>query len=155
MPDTRRRIVLLAIAGIACLAGVLLVGFLPSRVDGGLEPGVRRVLAWLQGLGAPDWVNYDFADFVANIGFFIPIGLIAAVLLPWRVWWLAMPIGAGLSGLLELGQYLFLPERFASLTDVTANTAGTVIGALIGAAIRLVRKRRAVEPPRAPRSAPR
>ncbi len=53
-------------------------GYLPSRVDGGVEPAVRRVLAWLQGLGAPEWVNYDFADFVANIGFFVPIGLVAA-----------------------------------------------------------------------------
>ena len=73
MPDTRRRrIIGLAAVGAACLAGVLLVGFLPSRVDGGVEPAVRRVLAWLQGLGAPEWVNYDFADFVANVGFFIP-----------------------------------------------------------------------------------
>src|SRR5688572_1782736 len=39
----------LAIAGAAVLAGVLVVGFLPSRVDGGVEPAVRRVLAWLQG----------------------------------------------------------------------------------------------------------
>ena len=144
MPDTRRRrIIGLAAVGAACLAGVLLVGFLPSRVDGGVEPAVRRVLAWLQGLGAPEWVNYDFADFVANIGFFVPIGLIAALLLPWRAWWLAIPIGAALSGLLELGQYLFLPERFASWTDVAANTAGAVIGALIGAAIRAIRMRRA------------
>ena len=137
-----RRIVVLALVGGACLAGVLLVGFLPSRVDGGVEPAVRRVLAWLQGLGAPEWVNYDFADFVANIGFFIPIGLVAALLLPWRMWWLAIPIGAALSALLELGQYLFLPERFASWTDVAANTAGAVVGALIGAGIRAIVMRR-------------
>ena len=148
MPDPRhetrrRRIVVLVLVAVACLAGVLLVGYLPSRVDGGVEPAVRRVLAWLQNLGAPPWVNYDFADFVANIGLFIPIGLVAALLLPWRAWWLAIPIGAALSGLLELGQYLFLPERFASVTDVAANTAGTVIGALIAAAIRAARMRRA------------
>lgn len=144
MPENRRRrIVTLVLIGAACLAGVLLVGYLPTPVDGGVEPTVRRVLAWLQGLGAPEWVNYDFADFVANIGFFVPIGLVAALLLPWRVWWLAIPLGAALSGLLELGQYFFLPERYASWTDVAANTAGAVIGALIGAAIRAVRTRRA------------
>ena len=161
MPENRhrRRIVVLGAVGAVCLAGVLLVGYLPSRVDGGVEPTVRRVLAWLQGLGAPEWVNYDFADFIANIGFFVPIGLIAALLLPWRVWWVAIPIGAALSGLLELGQYLFLPERYASWTDVVANTTGAVIGALIGAAIRAARSRasarRAASPRPARRSAPR
>ena len=163
MPENRRRIFLLVLVGAACLAGVLLVGFLPSRVDGGVEPAVRRVLAWLQGLGAPEWVNYDFADFTANIGFFVPIGLVAALLLPWRVWWLAIPLGAALSGLLELGQYLFLPERYASWTDVVANTVGALVGALIGAAIRAARRRRgrgvsspqAASPRRARRAAPR
>jgi VanZ family protein len=147
VPENRpRRIVMLVLVGALCLAGILLVGYLPSRVDGGVEPAVRRVLAWLQGLGAPEWVNYDFADFIANIGFFVPIGLVAALLLPWRAWWTAIPLAAALSGLLELGQFLFLPERYASWTDVAANTAGAVIGALIGAAIRLVRMRSAGPP---------
>ena len=156
MPENRRRrVVVLTLVGAACLAGVLLIGYLPSRVDGGVEPTVRRVLAWLQGLGAPEWVNYDFADFVANIGFFVPIGLVAALLLPWRAWWLAIPLGAALSGLLELGQYLFLPERFASVTDVLANSIGALVGALIGAGLRSISRRRAASPPRARRSAPR
>jgi VanZ family protein len=147
------------LAGVAvlCLAGVLVVGYLPSRVDGGAEPAVRRVLAWLQGLGAPEWVDYDFADFVANVGFFVPIGLVAALLLPWRVWWLAMPVGAALSAALELGQALFLPERYASWSDVLANTLGAVLGALVGAAIRArgVSSPRAASRRRARRSAPR
>jgi glycopeptide antibiotics resistance protein len=138
---------------VLCLAGVLVVGYLPSRVDGGVEPTVRRVLAWLQNLGAPAWVNYDFADFVANVGFFVPIGLVAALLLPWRAWWLAMPLGAALSGALELGQALFLPERYASWSDVLANTIGAVLGALVGAALRSS-NRRAVSPPPAPPAAP-
>ncbi|MCU1418529.1 MAG: hypothetical protein JWP32_2703 [Schumannella sp.] len=150
---TRRRIVILACVGVAVLAGVLVVGYLPSRVDGGLEPTVRRVLAWLQGLGAPPWVDYDFADFVGNVAFFVPIGLIAALLLPWRWWWMAVPIAAALSGALELGQFLFLPQRYASWTDVVANTLGAILGALIAAAIRSVRMRRAPLQRSVPRSA--
>jgi len=146
VPQNRRRYVVLTIVGVACLVGVLLVGYLPNRVDGGVEPAVRRVLAWLQGLGAPEWVNYDFADFAANIAFFVPIGLVAALLLPRRMWWLAIPIGAALSAGLEAGQYLFLPERFASVTDVVANTLGAILGALIGAAIRAARMRRSASP---------
>jgi VanZ family protein len=142
----RRRIVVLVIVGVVLLAGVLLVGFLPTRVDGGVEHQVRGFVDWLRGLGAPDWVDYDLMDFLANIGFFVPVGVIAALLLPWRVWWLAIPIGAALSGALELGQALFLPARYASLTDVLANTIGALIGALIGAAIRNLRMRRAPLP---------
>ena len=147
MPENRRRIVTLAVIGVVFVGGALVIGFLPTRVDGGVEPTVRRVLSWLQDVGAPAWVDYDFADFVANIGFFVPIGLVAALLLPWRAWWAAIPIGAALSGLLELGQYLFLPERYASWTDVAANTTGAIIGALIGAAIRAARMRRATPTP--------
>ena len=135
MRASRRRIAVLAGVGALCLAGVLVVGYLPSRVDGGLEPGVRRLLAWLQGLGAPEWVNYDFIDFLANIGFFVPIGLVGALLLG-RMRWLAIPLGAALSGALELGQALFLPERYASWSDVLANTVGAALGTLIAAAAR-------------------
>ncbi|HTL40443.1 MAG TPA: VanZ family protein [Pseudolysinimonas sp.] len=153
----RRRIVLLAGAAVLVLAGALVVGYLPSRVDGGVEPAVRRVLAFLQRLGAPGWVDYDLADFVANIGFFVPIGLVAALLLPWRMWWLAIPAGALLSGALEFGQYLFLPERYASWSDVLANSLGALTGALIGAAIRAARHVRRPEaaPPPARPAAPR
>jgi len=144
----RRRVVLLVVAGVAVLAGVLLVGLLPNRVDGGVEGPIRAFIDTLQAAGAPAWVNYDLVDFLANIGFFVPIGLVAALLLPWRMWWLAIPIGLALSTALELGQALFLPERYASATDVLANTLGAVLGALIGAATR-----RAVSRRRAPQSA--
>jgi VanZ family protein len=138
-----RRVVLLAIAGVALLAGVLVVGLLPTRVDGGVEVQVRAFVDALRAAGAPLWVDYDLIDFLANIAFFVPVGLIAALLLPRRLWWLAIPLGAVLSAALELGQALFLPQRYASITDVIANTVGAIVGALIGAAILSARMRRA------------
>jgi VanZ family protein len=149
-----RRIAVL-VAGVVVLAGVLVVALLPSRVDGGVERPIRAFIDQLQAGGAPAWVNYDLVDFVANIGFFVPIGLIAALLLPRRVWWLAIPIGLGLSTALELGQALFLPERYASVTDVLANTLGAVLGALIGMALRTTTERRAASRRPVRRSAPR
>ena len=144
MPETRRPrpLVALVIVAVAVLVGVLVVGFLPSPVDGGVEPLVRRILAWLQGLGAPVWVDYDFAQAVANVLFFVPVGFLGAVLLPRRVWWLAIPIGGVLSFAIEFGQLLFLPHRFASWGDVAANTIGAVLGAVIGFATRLAAARR-------------
>jgi VanZ family protein len=136
----KTRVVVLAAVGVAVLAGVLLIGYLPSRVDGGVEPLVRRVLAMAQAAGAPEWVNYEFAGFLGNVGFFVPVGLIAALLLPRRFWWLAIPIGVVLSAALELGQALFLPDRVASPSDVLANSIGAGLGALLGAAIRAVRR---------------
>jgi VanZ family protein len=142
-----RRVVVLAIAGLVLLACVLVVGLLPTRVDGGVEVQVRAFVDALRAAGAPLWVDYDLIDFLANIAFFVPVGLIAALLLPHRLWWLAIPIGAALSGALELGQALFLPQRYASITDVIANTIGAALGALIGAAILSagMRRRRAEE----------
>jgi VanZ family protein len=146
----KTRVIVLVVVGVALLAGVLVVGLLPDRVDGGVEGPIRAFIDRLQAAGAPTWVNYDLVDFLANILFFVPIGFIAALLLPWRVWWLAMPIGLALSTALELGQALFLPQRYASATDVLANTLGAVLGALIAAATRRAASRR-----RARRSAPR
>jgi VanZ family protein len=151
----KTRIIVLAIVGAAVLAGALLVGLMPNRVDGGVEGPIRAFIDQLQAAGAPAWVNYDLVDFIANIGFFVPIGVIAALLLPWRLWWLAMPIGLVLSTALELGQAAFLPERYATLSDVVANTLGAVLGALVGAAVRRSTTRRAGELRPAQRSAPR
>ncbi len=143
------RVVVLAIAGAVVLAGVLLVGLLPDRVDGGVEHAVRAFVDDVRAAGL-SWVTYDVVDFAANILFFVPIGLLGALLLPRRVWWLSMPIGLALSAALELGQAFFLPQRYASWTDVLANTLGAALGALLGFATRQAASR-----PRVPRSAPR
>ena len=123
-----RRAVLISVS-LLVLAGILVVGLLPTRVDGGVEHQVRAFVDGLRAAGAPPWVDYDLIDFLANIGFFIPIGAIAAALLPWRMWWLAIPAAAVLSGAVELAQAAFLPQRYASITDVLANTLGATIGA--------------------------
>jgi glycopeptide antibiotics resistance protein len=144
---TRTRVVLLVVAGVLLLGAVLVVGFSPVRVDGLVQHQVRAFVDQLRADGW-SWIDYDTIDFIANIGFFVPLGLIGALLLPWRMWWLAIPIGAMISGAIELGQALFLPARYASLTDVLANTLGALVGALIGAAVRAASRRRA---PRAAR----
>jgi hypothetical protein len=69
------------------------------------------------------------ADGLLNIGFFVPIGIglalrgkrVVAVLL------MAAVFSAGL----ELAQ-LFIPGRFANLGDIVYNTAGAVVGAVVG-----------------------
>ena len=75
------------------------------------------------------------ADLVTNVLAYMPLGLMLAR------WWrkrggllgaIAIPtlIGALLSFAMEFSQQ-FLPARVASLSDLVANTLGTVVGALM------------------------
>lgn len=48
------------------------------------------------------------------------------------------------SGVIELGQLLLLPGRFASADDVLANMSGAVVGALVGVVVLDVLHRRTV-----------
>lgn len=77
------------------------------------------------------------ADAVTNVLAYLPLGLLLAR------WWrnrgatlgvIAIPtlIGALLNSGMEFSQQ-FLPVRVASLSDLLANTLGTVIGALMAA----------------------
>ena len=74
-------------------------------------------------------------DVVLNVLAYIPLGLLARLHLAargtrWPPFACAVGLGAALSLAMELSQ-LFIPNRVASLQDVAANTAGTMIGALL------------------------
>lgn len=111
---------------------VALVGFFPTPVDRDATPLIRSVLAGLHRRGVPDWFDYHVIEFAANIGLFVPFGVLAVFATGRRLVWLAVLAGAGTSVVIELGQFLLLPERFPSELDVLANTIGTVVGVLIG-----------------------
>ncbi|WP_309476685.1 VanZ family protein [Arthrobacter sp. ISL-95] len=64
----------------------------------------------------------------ANLLMFIPLGLFVAIALPQKTWWQLAAVGALTSVAMELGQLLFIPARFSSLSDVVTNTVGAVIG---------------------------
>ena len=71
-------------------------------------------------------------EFTANIVFFVPVGLIVVLLVGLRRWWWGAMAGFVISGSVELGQLLFLPDRFASLDDLLSNSTGALVGALVG-----------------------
>jgi glycopeptide antibiotics resistance protein len=81
------------------------------------------------------WLGYSALEFTANIGMFIPVGVLLALLLPTRRWWVPVLIGLGMTVTIETAQ-LFIPGRFSDLRDVVANTAGTAIGVAIMGIIR-------------------
>lgn len=110
------------------LVGLALVGFWPVPVDKPIQNRLATVLNYLHEVGVPRWVDYQFVEASANLALFIPLGILVAVALPTRPWWLLCGIGLSASFFMELGQLLFIAARFASLTDIVTNTLGGVIG---------------------------
>jgi glycopeptide antibiotics resistance protein len=110
------------------LVALALIAFWPTPVDRDAHDSLLAVLDWLQEHGAPGWLGYSLVEFTANILLFVPVGLLAVILAGPRRWYLGVLAGFVASCTIELGQLLFLPDRFATLADVVANTGGATIG---------------------------
>jgi glycopeptide antibiotics resistance protein len=74
--------------------------------------------------------RYSDLEFLANIGMFVPIGILFVLLFGRRRWWLAIVVGVALTLIIE-GTQLFLPTRVSDVRDLIANSSGAAIGALI------------------------
>ena len=122
---------------IAYAIAVLAVTLWPSPVDRGFEPTISRGLALLHRNGLPTWFGYNTLEFAANIAMFVPAGLLVALMLPSRRWWLALLIVPALSIAIELTQAVFLSSRFATVNDVVANSLGAVLGILLFLLVRI------------------
>ncbi|QNE47633.1 VanZ family protein [Glaciihabitans sp. INWT7] len=125
---TRR---LLALLGVGYVAACLVIGFWPSPVDRPIDYSLLHVLAYLHSVGVPDVVDYSFVERTANVLLFVPLGALVAAQLNARQWWIALSTCVALSGVIELGQALLLPARYASWIDLLANSVGAAIGVSI------------------------
>jgi VanZ family protein len=113
---------------LAFIAGVV---FWPTPVDRPASKTIAQVFVWLHRHGVPNWIGYSLFEWLANVAFFVPFGVLA-VLVTRRVLW-AVALGCGISTAIELTQWLVLPERTGSVLDVLANTSGALVGAAIAA----------------------
>ena len=84
-------------------------------------------------------ISYDALEFTANIGMFIPIGALVAVLS--RHWWLAVVVGIALTCGIEFMQQL-LPTRYPEVRDILSNTLGATIGASVVALVAWAKRSR-------------
>ena len=93
---------------------------------------VVGTLGWANNLvravGASDRLHPQTIEFTANIALFVPFGLLLTLVLRHEQWWVAVLGGFGVSLFAEVSQALFLPGRSGTVSDVVANTAGTIIG---------------------------
>ncbi|MGX5714873.1 VanZ family protein [Arthrobacter sp. MAHUQ-56] len=107
------------------------IAFWPSPVDQPVSGLLAAVLNFLHSHGVPGWFNYKFVEAGANVALFMPVGFVAALAFPNKRWWQIGAFGLLVSGCIELGQLLFLHDRFASPSDIVTNTSGAVIGAVL------------------------
>ncbi|MFK3678324.1 VanZ family protein [Microbacterium sp. NPDC090218] len=128
LPPPRRFTRAWALAlGIPFLFVLAALTLTPSRVEHTMPNLLDVVLGAAHRLG---WESLDFTrlEILANIIVFIPVGILSFVLLPRRVWPLALLVGPVLSLAIETAQRLALPHRAATVTDVLANSTGAVFG---------------------------
>lgn len=130
-----------AMAARAALVGYLLfVGFtvwLPASVSAKVTGLVGLVASWVADAGIASYTRSAMVlEVLANVALFVPVGLLLAFALPRLRTWQVVLMGGLMSVVIETVQGL-MPSRFPTLSDVIANTTGTLIGAL--AALVLVR----------------
>ncbi|MEV8085668.1 VanZ family protein [Pseudarthrobacter oxydans] len=110
------------------------VAFWPSPVDQPFHGQLAALLKFLHRHGIPTWFNYRFVEASANVALFVPVGLVSSLAFPTWPWWKTGAFGFLISCCMELGQLLFLHNRFPSPLDLMTNTSGAVIGAVLAAA---------------------
>ncbi|SDM42897.1 VanZ family protein [Microbacterium azadirachtae] len=122
------------------VAGILLLTWLPAEDAGKVTGIVNAAAKLLTHAGVPVTIGYPVLEFLANVALFIPLGLCLAG--GWPSLHSGWIVAAGMlfSTLIEIVQ-LGMPSRYATLSDVVANTVGTAVGAF---AVILMRRRAAL-----------
>lgn len=125
-------------------AYLLAVGFVvwsPQPTEG---VGIAEIVArWVASvIDQPYGPTFVVLGVAANVAMFVPFGVLALTAYRWMRVWSATLAGLVTSGIIEVVQ-LFLPTRFATVSDVIANTAGALLGAVLVAAVRRARAARA------------
>ncbi|KQX06608.1 MULTISPECIES: VanZ family protein [unclassified Leifsonia] len=140
----------LGILTVAYLAFVGWVTLTPQPYDGRTASVLERFLDFFARHDATDWITFDRVEAAANVVMFVPVGLFFVLLFGRRLWFVAIIAGALFSVGIEYFQLEFLPSRVADVRDVLTNTAGTILGVLLGLVLswpkarRISRDRRAV-----------
>ncbi|GAA2726632.1 VanZ family protein [Cellulomonas aerilata] len=132
-PRPRRRLPWVAALALYTVLVGLVVGW-PTPVDSEARAPLTALFATLYGFGMPPWFDYAFLERCANVAMFVPFGVLITGM-DRRRWWWGVLGPALVSGTAELAQHLLLPERFATWTDVAANTTGAALGVALALAV--------------------
>ena len=100
---------------------------------------VNSVLGWFHERGLLIGMEYLDVEFFANIGMFVPLGVLATLVV--RSWWVVLA-GPLFSGAIEVYQSALLPGRVGEWRDVLSNFLGFVLGGAVVAIVARARRPR-------------
>lgn len=128
----RRRLLCLVLT-LAYAVFIGLVTLTPAPFDDGVSGTIDRVLSFFARHPMSAWITFDRLEFIANIGMFVPLGALLVILLGRSRWWIAILLCLGYTVFIESFQAIVLAAtRYATLSDVTANTLGGALGTGLG-----------------------
>ncbi|MFY9713820.1 MAG: VanZ family protein [Microbacterium sp.] len=135
-----------AVVGILLLSGLAMLTLTPPRIEDRMPNLVDRVVEVFHQLG---WNRLGFTELeaLANVLVFIPVGALAFVLLPRRIWVVSLFTGPAISVMIEGIQRLALPHRAATVNDVVANSLGATAGVALAIACTLLFASRSAQDP--------
>lgn len=124
----RQPVLAVATVGYLVFVGWLTLG--PQPLDRNGRGFLHQAIRFISGDNRLDWITYALVEFTANVVLFVPVGVLFALLLGWRRWWLAVILGIALTVSIEAAQ-LVIPNRVTDPRDVVANSIGAIIGVTI------------------------
>jgi glycopeptide antibiotics resistance protein len=124
------------------LAVVFWIVFSPADEATTVTSWVAAILEAIDDMRQAYTPAYVVLEFVANVGMFVPFGVLVWLAFLRPRWWIVVTAGFATTITIELVQRT-MPTRYSTLSDVIANTLGTAIGLLLvhAVAARAVRRR--------------
>lgn len=136
-----RRHPILSLVTFAYLAVVGWITLGPQPVDSGNDAWLWRLLRFFGRHDITDWITYQRVEFGSNLAMFIPIGMFFLLLFGRRLWFISVLSGVALTCAIETVQ-IFLPSRVSDISDIIANSIGTLVGVLFALAVTAGKARR-------------
>ena len=134
-PRTRRSsapvLAFAAVLGLPYVIGILVLTLTPRGFQSRMPQVLDLVLGFAHRTLGWHWLGFTKLELIANVLVFVPIGVLAFLLLRTRPIILALLVGPVLSFGVELVQATLLPHRVASLVDVAANSLGATAGVVL------------------------
>ena len=115
--------------GAGYVATLIAIAFWPTPIDRPITGALSKSIDLLHRRGLPNFIGYKDIEFMANVLLFIPVGGIIATWNNNLGRTIVFATYASLS--IELVQELTLPQRFATVMDIVANTIGAAIGGVV------------------------
>ncbi len=113
----------------------------PTRVEERMPQLLTQVLDFFRTRLDWSWFGVSQLEVISNVVVFIPVGILAFMILPRRIRFASLLVGPLLSGAIEIWQAIALPVRDATFADVVANSAGATIGVGLSFLVTLLRTR--------------